>query len=115
MLHCIHTSLTTGATVIWTQPCASPSSPCGCPGRWRPSTPASPRPTAANSATWTSSRFVQRVAQDAETALPLHDWLPHASERFLAAPALEQPDFLEGAADAALALMSAEPGATTAT
>ncbi|WP_324787040.1 lanthionine synthetase C family protein [Streptomyces sp. H51] len=60
-------------------------------------------------------RTVQRVARDAETPKPFDDWLQRASERFLAMPAPQEPDFLEGAAGAALAFMSAEPGAVTAT
>ncbi|MET8453357.1 lanthionine synthetase C family protein [Streptomyces sp. NPDC005209] len=60
-------------------------------------------------------RTVQRVAQDAETSLPFNIWLLSASERFLSAPAPEQPDFLEGAAGATLAFRSAEPDAACAT
>ncbi len=60
-------------------------------------------------------RTVQRVSDDAENAQPFDDWLRHGSERFLAAPAPQRPDFLEGAAGATLAFRSAEPGAVTAT
>ncbi|WP_308407618.1 lanthionine synthetase LanC family protein [Streptomyces olivochromogenes] len=60
-------------------------------------------------------RTVQRVAQDAETSLPFNIWLLSACERFLSAPAPEQPDFLEGTAGATLAFRSAEPDAACAT
>ncbi|WP_435271179.1 lanthionine synthetase C family protein [Streptomyces sp. 1222.5] len=60
-------------------------------------------------------RTVQRVAQDAETAGPFNDWLLSTTARFLAAPAPEQPDFLEGTAGATLAFMAAEPNAVSAT
>ncbi|MFD5537806.1 lanthionine synthetase C family protein [Streptomyces sp. NPDC127079] len=60
-------------------------------------------------------RTVQRVAAETETSRPFHDWLLRAPERFLAAPAPQEPGFLEGAAGASLAFMSAEPGAVTAT
>ncbi|MFF4693438.1 lanthionine synthetase C family protein [Streptomyces sp. NPDC001307] len=60
-------------------------------------------------------RTVQRVAQDAETSVPFNNWLMSASERFLAAPAPEHRDFLEGAAGATLAFMGAEPDTLPAT
>ncbi|MFF9244607.1 lanthionine synthetase C family protein [Streptomyces sp. NPDC014776] len=60
-------------------------------------------------------RTVQRVADDAETPGPFHNWLKEAHPRFLAAPPPRDPGFLEGAAGAALAFRSAEPGATSAT
>ncbi|MFI2764297.1 lanthionine synthetase C family protein [Streptomyces echinatus] len=60
-------------------------------------------------------RTVQRVAQDAETPAPFHNWLPEGSGRFLAAPAPERHDLLEGVTGATLAFMGAEPGAVAGT
>ncbi|MGW1267413.1 lanthionine synthetase C family protein [Streptomyces sp. NPDC002491] len=60
-------------------------------------------------------RTVQRVAQDTREPKPFHDWLHHAPERFLAAPAPGRPGFIEGTAGATLAFMSAQPDAVAAT
>ncbi|MFI1563874.1 lanthionine synthetase C family protein [Streptomyces sp. NPDC020490] len=55
-------------------------------------------------------RTVQRVAEDAETPTAFTDRLPELRQRFLALPPPEEAGFLEGAAGAALAFQSAEPG-----
>jgi hypothetical protein len=60
-------------------------------------------------------RTVQRVAQDAENRKPFDDWLRRAADLFLAAPAPDEPGFLEGTAGATLAFRSAEPGTVPAT
>jgi hypothetical protein len=48
-------------------------------------------------------RVVQRVAQDADEPVAFTSFLPHLSERFLAAETPPEAGFLEGAAGAALA------------
>ncbi|MGW4730533.1 lanthionine synthetase C family protein [Streptomyces shenzhenensis] len=56
-------------------------------------------------------RTVQRVAEDAEVPYVFTDRLPSLRQRFLAVDPPDEPGLLEGAAGAALALQSAEPGA----
>ncbi|MBB6421961.1 lanthionine synthetase C family protein [Streptomyces sp. AK010] len=60
-------------------------------------------------------RTVQRVAEDAETPTAFTDRVPELRERFLALSPPKEPGFLEGAAGAALAFQSAEPGSEPAT
>ncbi|WP_328869106.1 lanthionine synthetase C family protein [Streptomyces sp. NBC_00287] len=59
-------------------------------------------------------RTVQRVAEDAEIPTVFTDRLPELRERFLALAPPEDDGFLEGAAGAALAFQSPEPGSAPA-
>ncbi|MEX1651972.1 ATP-binding protein [Streptomyces pseudovenezuelae] len=59
---------------------------CSCPGCWKPSTPASPRPRKANSATSTSSRCQDEITRRESVAL----------ERRLRRAKFEQQATLEG-------------------